>query len=311
MRATPPALRYRAAHPLSPPLPDRVITEFATADDVRSGMIRAVAMLRRDGGADRIEWWGPALDGGALQLQAADGQDGGRRAAFPVGPAGIVVVAGDRCGPQLGPAVKLLGPILRRRWTEERLARAAARLARRNEALDDFATLVAHELKALLHAALLQDDGSAGVERALDLVDSLLDAARSEPADPSASAGECLAEALRDLGPFAAEVSTDLPPRFPLPPAALRVVLRNLVANAVDAGARHVHVAAVATPDAWRLVVDDDGAGVAAPGRYAVGSRLGLSLCRRVAGRFGGALNLEPGPGGGTRATLALDRSRP
>src|SRR6266498_1417933 len=63
--------------------------------------------------------------------------------------------------------------------------------------------------------------------------------------------------------------------------------------------------------DAWRLVVDDDGAGVAAPGRYAVGSRLGLSLCRRVAGRFGGALNLEPGPGGGTRATLALDRSRP
>ncbi len=201
--------------------------------------------------------------------------------------------------------------VLRRRWTEERLAQAAAQLARRNEALDDFATLVAHELNALLHAALLQDDVSAGVERALELVDSLLDAARSEPADPSAPAGECLAEALRDLGPLAAEVAADLPPRFPLPPPALRVVLRNLVANAVAAGARHVHVGAAATPDASWLVVDDDGAGLAAPGQYAVGSRLGLSLCRRVAGRFGGALNLEPSPGGGTRATLVLDRSRP
>jgi signal transduction histidine kinase len=78
------------------------------------------------------------------------------------------------------------------------------------------------------------------------------------------------------------------------------VILRNLLSNAVSAGARHVHVAAAES----QLLVDDDGVGLADVGGYANGSGLGLSLSRRIAGRFGGAIELAPGPSGGTRATL-------
>jgi hypothetical protein len=67
--------------------------------------------------------------------------------------------------------------VLRRRWTEERLAQQAVRLARGNQALGDFAALVAH-VKTPLELVRLQDDPSVGVERALELVDVLLEAAQ-------------------------------------------------------------------------------------------------------------------------------------
>jgi signal transduction histidine kinase len=54
------------------------------------------------------------------------------------------------------------------------------------------------------------------------------------------------------------------------------------------------------------LLVDDDGVGLADSGRYAAGSGLGLSLCRRIAARFGGALELAARSSGGTRATLTF-----
>ena len=82
------------------------------------------------------------------------------------------------------------------------------------------------------------------------------------------------------------------------------MLLRNLLSNAVAAGAHHVHVAAVRSSRSWRLSVDDDGVGLAEVDRYAAGSGLGLSLSRRIAGRFGGVLELAPHPSGGTRAML-------
>jgi signal transduction histidine kinase len=149
------------------------------------------------------------------------------------------------------------------------------------------------------------------VERALELVDVLLEAAWAESVTQGcASAADCLDEALRDLGPIAAEVTTDLSQQVPLPATALRILLRNLLANAVAAGARHIHVGAVASPGSWRLTVDDDGVGVAEAEGYVEGSRLGLSLCRRLAGRFGGTLELAPRAVGGTRASVVVDRSR-
>jgi signal transduction histidine kinase len=273
-------------------------------------MARVVAMLRRGGGASRVEWWSPADNGSSLRLELADGAGSGRRVAVPVGPAGVVVVVGGN-DPQLRAAVSRLAPVLRRRWTEERLAQQAVRLAQRNQALGDFATLVAHELKTPLQLARLQHDPLVGVDRALELVDALLEAARAESAAQGcASAADCLDEALRDLGPIAAEVTAGLPQEAPLPAMALRVILRNLVANAVAAAARHIHVGAVASGASWVLVVDDDGVGVAETGGYAGGSRLGLSLCRRLAGRFGGTLELAPRAVGGTRASVVVDRSR-
>ena len=306
------ALRDRRRRLVAPGLGDRVIVEFAAADDVRSGMARVVAMLRRGGGAGRVEWWSPTDGGSSLRLEVADGHGRGRRVAVPAGPAGVVVVVGGDTGPELSTAVRRLAPVLRRRWTEERLAQQAVRLARCNQTLGDFAALVAHELKTPLELARRQDDPSVGVERALELVDVLLEAAWAESATQGrALAADCLEEALRDLGPIEAEVTTDLPQQVPLPPMALRVLLRNLVANAVAAGARHIHVAIVASAGSWRLTVDDDGVGVAEAKGYVEGSRLGLSLCRRLAGRFGGALELGPRAVGGTRASVVVDRSRP
>ena len=297
---------------VAPGLGDRVIVEFAAADDVRSGMARVVAMLRRGGGAGRVEWWSPADNSSSLRLEVADGHGRGRRVAVPVGPAGVVIVVGGDTGPEFSAAVRRLASVLRRRWTEEQLAQQAVRLARHNQALGDFAALVAHELKTPLELARLQDDPSVGVERALELVGVLLEAAQAESATQGcASAAGCLEEALRDLGPIAAEVTTDLPQEAPLPPVALRVLLRNLVANAVAAGARHIHVATVASAGSWRLTVDDDGVGLGEAGGYVGGGRLGLSLCYRLVGRFGGTLELTPRAVGGTRASVVVDRSRP
>ncbi len=202
-----------------------------------------------------------------------------------------------------------LKPILRRRTAEERLARTTIQLAQRNEALEDFAALVAHELKTPLQAALLADDPAAPIEDALDLVDALLEAARNEPGEPTfSSVAACLGRLVEELG-AGVEVTTDNETPIPLPLEPLRVILRNLLSNAVAAGARHVHVAAVPSLRSWQLLVTDDGLGPADTDGYAAGSGLGLSLCRRIAGRFGGVLELDAGPSGGTRATLEFARA--
>src|SRR5262249_10974641 len=174
-------------------------------------------------------------------------------------------------------------------------------LARRNEALEDFAALVAHELKTPLQAALLADDPSKPLEEALGLVDELLEAAQDLPFDrPSAEVAEPLDQVARTLS-GELEVTSDLTTTLPLAQGPLRVILRNLLSNAAAAGARRVHVSAARSPRSWRLVVDDDGLG---EDRYSTGSGLGLSLSRRIAARFDGVLQLAARPSGGTRATL-------
>jgi hypothetical protein len=56
--------------------------------------------------------------------------------------------------------------------TEEQLAEHVSRLARKTEALDDFAALVAHDVKSSLLDALRDNDPGKGLTRALELVDS-------------------------------------------------------------------------------------------------------------------------------------------
>jgi signal transduction histidine kinase len=299
-----PALRPRRRDERELPVDVSAIVALAGADELEEGMGRVLAMLRPVCGAVRLEWWAPD-DDAALRLVAADGDGWGRRRSFPLGTAGAIVAVGRCRDSRLESILAGLTPVLRRRCAEEHLVRAAMQLARRNEALEDFAALVAHELKTPLQAALVGADPSSSLEQALDLVDSLLEAAQNEARERTpASAAVCLDEAVRDLGVAEVEVSAQLTETFPLPAASLRVIFRNLLRNAVAAGARHIHVAAVQASDSWRLMVDDDGAGLAATGSYEAGSGLGLTLCRRIAGRYGGALEVGPCPAGGTRATL-------
>jgi signal transduction histidine kinase len=192
--------------------------------------------------------------------------------------------------------------------TAEQLAEHAARLARKNEALEDFAGLVAHDVKSSLLSVLRSDEPCKVLTRALEIVDSILEATRADRADGRAARGaDCVQQAVADLGEFRAEVITTVTGEFPIPPAALRIVLRNLLTNAVAAGAERIFVSAVACGDRRVLVVDDDGAGLGSTDRYASGAQLGLALSRRLVARFGGVLELKPRASGGTRAVLVLN----
>jgi signal transduction histidine kinase len=276
---------------------------LATADDLASAMVRVVESVSRGSGANRVEWWATG-DDGAPQLVAAIGIARGRRHDLPLGAGGALIVHGGRIGSELEAALTSAAPIIRRRAAEERLARTAIDLARRNQALEDYAALVAHELKTPLHAALLAEDPSRHLQDALERVEALLVAAQSESSERAfVSVAESLDQAVEDLGADV-DVTTDLQATLPFPPQTLRLILRNLLSNAVAAGAHHVHVAAVSTSSSWRLLFDDDGVGLRDVDRYASGSGLGLSLSRRITGRFGGVLELAPRAAGGTRAIL-------
>jgi signal transduction histidine kinase len=192
----------------------------------------------------------------------------------------------------------------------ERMADATMRIARRNEALEDFSALIAHELKSPLETALLADEPRRWIACALDLVDSLLEAATETPDGAWASVPECLAQAADCLHPPELAVVADESGHFPLPPRSLSVILRNLLANAAAAKAHRVDVFTTHRRGRWSLVVDDDGVGLGAgDGAYEHGSGIGLELCRRIAGRNGGRLELLPRHAGGTRAILTMERA--
>jgi signal transduction histidine kinase len=189
--------------------------------------------------------------------------------------------------------------------TEEQLVEHVARLARKTEALDDFAGLVAHDVKSSLINALRGEDPREGLTRALELVDSILEAARADQGGTGvARLADCVQQAIADLGDSRTEIVASVTGEFPIPPDALRLVLRNLLANAIAAGAERIHISALARGDQRILVVDDDGVGLTSTSRYATGAQLGLHLCRRLVERCDCVLELRPRDVRGTRAVI-------
>ena len=193
--------------------------------------------------------------------------------------------------------------------TAERLAEHAARLARRTEALEDHAALLAHEVKSSLLCALHSDDVRRGVVDAIELVDSILEAVRAdaETGDSSGLTVDCVRQAVAD-SKLRMEVITGPVEDLPIPAGVLRLVLRNLVANAAAAGARRIHIWSRTQSDRSILVVEDDGIGPVSTSGYATGTRLGLTLCRRLVARFDGVIELEPRTVGGSRAMVMIGR---
>jgi signal transduction histidine kinase len=193
--------------------------------------------------------------------------------------------------------------------TEEQLAEHVVRLARKTEALDDFAALVAHDVKSALITALRGGDPHTGLTHALELVDSILEAVRADhSATEVARIADCLQRVVADLGDRRVEIVATVTGEFPMPPEVLRVILRNLLANAIAAGAERIHVSALARGDQRVLVVDDDGVGLGSA-NYTTGTQLGVRLCRRLAERCGGALELRPRAIRGTRAMIVASGS--
>jgi len=193
----------------------------------------------------------------------------------------------------------------------EQLTQEAIRLARLTESLDDFAGLVAHDVRSALIMALRDEDPREGLTRALGLVDSILEAVRAGTATSrSAQVADCVQQAISDLGETCAEIVVCASGELPIPADALRLVVRNLLANAVAAGATQIHVSALARGTQRMLVVDDDGVGIGSADHYATGTQLGLRLCRRVVERCGGVLELRPRAKRGTRALIAMTEAR-
>ena len=105
-------------------------------------------------------------------------------------------------------------------------------------------------------------------------------------------------------------------------PVALRRVVANLVENAVKFGRSAVDVAVERDDTASRVVVDDDGPGIAEAQREAVfspfyrvdssrnrrtgGTGLGLAIARQIVEAHGETVSVTVGPLGGARFTVAL-----
>ena len=131
-----------------------------------------------------------------------------------------------------------------------------------------------------------------------------------------ASVCDDMANATFCLGP-------DAPHRFAFSAqvGALRRCIVNLIDNAVKYGTARPRVVRN-TPDAIRIVVDDDGPGIppaevegvfrpfrrldASRNRETGGTGLGLTIARTVAREHGGDVTLENRPEGGLRATILL-----
>jgi signal transduction histidine kinase len=282
-----------------------LLEAVALSDGAVSGMRRVLDRAQRETGAAGVEWWGPGEDGAFTRI-VTSGSACGEAASVALGRAGVLVIHGGRRSAALDTALEEVAPVIRRRLNEEQLARAAARLAQRNEALDEFAALVAHELKTPLQDALLVEEPRAYISRALDLVGVLLAAAQSGAvSEASSDISSCLDRAVGSLGRDL-RVTSDVAVPVPLPPGPLFVILRNLLSNASSSGATSVHVQSERTLSCSRLLVEDDGAGLGARDRYATGSSLGLPLCRQIAARSGGVLELSSRAPSGSRATLTF-----
>jgi len=184
-------------------------------------------------------------------------------------------------------------------------------LARAYAESQAFVSLLAHELRTRLklteHA--LSSAGEDGVGTALEntrvvqeLVETLLALARGQPgesADSCAALLRVLHDLREDIELLETEILAGELPLVPLPQGLLETVLRNLLLNALEAGASRVEV--FARPDGT-ICVTDDGPGVTPEqatrifGVYSGtfgGAGLGLTLCREILRRRGGDIWLE------------------
>jgi two-component system OmpR family sensor kinase/two-component system sensor histidine kinase QseC len=226
-----------------------------------------------------------------------------------------------------------------------------ARLRGSFAAQRSFVADAAHELRSPLTALKLQVDLvrrapdeaarqqalqelGQGTERMQRLVEQLLALARAEPggaedALQDLDVVEPVRQATADTIPLAVasgvELELDAPPaeQARADAAALRMLARNLIDNAVRHAGRNgrVRVQVAAGDGGVILRVDDSGPGIPAAERARVfdrfyrrdgestaGSGLGLAIVRAIAERHGAAVRLDDSPLGGLRAEVVLPR---
>jgi len=191
--------------------------------------------------------------------------------------------------------------------TEDALLDELSGLARAYADSQDFVSLLAHELRTQLRViersltpARSSESARESTRSVLGLVEGLLELARGGSGGWS-DGDRAIQAVVYDLGAAAdaVEFRIDPLPVVRLPQILLETVLRNLVANAIEAGATRIDIYARAD---GAICVRDNGPGVPPEkaatifGSYSGklgGAGLGLKLCREILRRRGGEIWLE------------------
>jgi len=215
----------------------------------------------------------------------------------------------------------------------------------------DFTYAISHDLKSPLNTLRLilnelvesgdaaADDlsrelismGRATLGRADTLIEDMLGYTRSidheftpEPVDLAELADGIRADLRAEIERTGAHVEIGPLPIVPGQPTQLRMLLQNLIANALKfvrpGDSPQVKVTATSTEGTVELQVSDEGIGIAPENQARVfelfqrlhvekdytGSGLGLSLCRQVVANHGGEIEIRSRPGEGTTFVVRL-----
>ncbi|CAN3701399.1 MULTISPECIES: sensor histidine kinase [unclassified Microbacterium] len=231
------------------------------------------------------------------------------------------------------------------------LRRVQRDLIESNASLEHFAVQVSHDLRNPLTAltgfielasdspemaaapraaqSLVRAEAAAG--RMTSMVTDLLDFARMGGTRPhlvEVDVADTVDAVLEDLDGAlvrtGAEVTVDASARVIADDTLLRVLLQNLIANAVKFTVAAektptIRVSVEVLPDGWRISVDDNGEAVDPELRERVfepmqrghggevpGIGIGLATCRRIIDAHRGSIGLDASPAGGTRAWFVL-----
>lgn len=199
------------------------------------------------------------------------------------------------------------------------------RLRREKERLDEFASVVSHDLRNPLNVAqgrveLAQDecdtehldDAGAAIERSLELIEDLLMVARSgqEVREmESVSMAKLVDTCCSTIDTADASIVTDLETTIRADRSRLRQLFENLFHNAVEHGGEDVTVEIGPLPDGF--YVEDDGTGIPEDARGDVfeygytesddGSGFGLGIVEQIATAHGWDVRIGEGSENGAR----------
>jgi PAS domain S-box-containing protein len=244
---------------------------------------------------------------------------------------------------------KVTRDLTERKQSQDEVERVVEELRIANEELDRFASVAAHDMtdplrtisgfaEYVLETDPPEDKREQYIRHIFDssqrlsaMLHGLLAYARAgRPRDASAVVEvETAVRQVRDdlaagIAERDARIEVDLPPdaRVPVDRDDLRIILQNLISNAIKFADREdpvVTISAARAAGAWRIAVADNGVGIPpehqerifaaferAPNRRAIGYGLGLAICQRLVERHGGSIGLQSELGEGTRFWFSL-----